>query len=111
MATLSHSSSSVYAGTHKTGLLALINNFVAKAEFNRIGWAATALAIQGCVFSPAVLLTMSFYGGGDWQFLVSMLGFLAVLVPVLSALPVKFIFRTFAFSAVIHLVMILLNIL
>ncbi|GAB3543927.1 hypothetical protein [Spirosoma fluminis] len=108
MATLTHSSS---AYTTDSNWLSVYKNFAENAEFNRFGWACTAVAIQGCVLSPVLLLTLSYLGGGDWQFLTSMLCFLLVLVPVLSAMPAKVIFPTFAISFVIHLAMILMNIL
>lgn len=85
--------------------------YVTKSEFNRIGWAATVIAIQGCILSPALLLVMSYYGGGDWQFLVSMLSFLLVLMPVLAAQPVKYIFPAFAISFVLHLLMMAIDLL
>ncbi|WP_338874665.1 hypothetical protein WBJ53_03505 [Spirosoma sp. SC4-14] len=110
MATLTHQTTA-YTDSHSTGWLSVYKNFVEKAEFNRIGWAITALAIQGCILSPVLLLTMEYFRGGDWQFLVSMFGFLSILVPVLSAMPVKYIFPAFALSAVIHLLIILINIL
>lgn len=110
METLTHHTSA-YTDSHSTGWLSTYKNFVEKAEFNRIGWAITALAIQGCILSPVLLLTMEYFHGGDWQFLVSMFGFLSILVPVLSAMPVKYIFPTFALSAVVHVAIILINIL
>ncbi|GAA4461646.1 hypothetical protein GCM10023189_37380 [Nibrella saemangeumensis] len=109
MATLSHSTS-VYTSSEKASVSTLFNDFANKAEFNRIGWAATAIAVQGCVFSPALLLSMAYQGGGDWQFLVGILSFLMVLVPVLSALHVKHIFRAFTLSAIVHLAIILFNV-
>jgi len=108
MATLAHATTDY---TPTTNWLASYNDYVAKAEFNRIGWAATAVALQGCILSPVLLLVMFYFGGGDWQFLASMLCFLSVMVPVLSALPVKYIFPTFAFSFVVHIAIILLDIL
>lgn len=111
MATLTQQNTTAYTTASTTNWLTIYKNFVAKADFNRIGWAATALAIQGCILSPVLLLTMSYFNGGDWQFLVSMLAFLAVLVPVLAAMPVKYIFRSFAVSLVLHLAIILINIL
>ncbi|UFH56188.1 hypothetical protein [Spirosoma sp. KNUC1025] len=108
MQALSHSTSS-YANESATGWLATYKNFVTKAEFNRFGWAVTALAIQGCLLSPSLLLSMSYLQGGDWQFLASMLCFLLVLVPILSAMPVKYIFPAFAISFIIHLAIIALN--
>lgn len=110
MATLSHSSTS-YTRSSETNWLNLYTDFLNKAEFNRIGWALTAMAVQGCVLSPVLLLTMAYFGGGDWQFLASMFGFLAILVPVLSAMPVKVIFPAFLASTVVHLAIILMNVL
>jgi hypothetical protein len=109
MATITHTSSAYT--TADTSLLSTYKKFVENAEFNRFGWACTAVAIQGCILSPVLLLTLAYLGGGDWQFLTSMLCFLLVLVPVLSAMPVKYIFPTFAISLVIHACMIILNIL
>jgi hypothetical protein len=40
-----------------------------------------------------------------------MLCFLLVLIPILSALPVKYLFPAFGISLLIHLGMILLNLL
>ena len=110
MATLAHSTTD-YTNATTNSWLATYKNYIAKAEFNRIGWAITAMALQGCILSPGLLLVMSYFGGGDWQFLVSMLCFLAVLVPILSAMPVKYIFPAFATSLVLHLLMILIDLL
>ena len=105
MATLAHPTTD-YTNTSSNSWLSSYNDYVAKAEFNRFGWAVTALAIQGCILSPALLLIMSYFGGGDWQFLVSMFCFLGVIVPILSAMPVKYIFPSFAISLVLHLLVI-----
>ncbi|MVM35802.1 hypothetical protein GO755_37650 [Spirosoma sp. HMF4905] len=110
MATLAHSTDN-YTNTADTSWLTTYTNFIAKAEFTRFGWAASALAIQGCILSPTLLLIMSYVGGGDWQFLVSMLCFLLVLVPILSAMPVKYIFPAFATSLILHLLMIVIDLL
>ena len=110
MATLAQSTTSYSSAPANTWLTAY-TNYVTKAEFNRIGWAATAIAIQGCLLSPTLLLVMSYFGGGDWQFLASMLCFLLVLVPILAAMPVKYIFPTFITSLVLHLLIILIDIL
>lgn len=40
-----------------------------------------------------------------------MFGFLAILVPVLSAMPVKYIFPAFSLSTVVHLTIVLMNVL
>lgn len=106
MATLAHSTNSY---TTDNSWLSSYTNFINKAEFTRFGWAASALAIQGCILSPALLLVMAYFGGGDWQFLVSMLCFLLVLVPILSAMPVKYIFPAFATSVILHLLMIAID--
>lgn len=110
MATITHSTAT-YTGNTQTGWLTQYNKFAEKAEFNRIGWAATLLTIQGCVLSPALLLVMAYYGGGDWQFLVGNLSFLMVLIPVLAAQPVKYIFPAFGLSLLIHITLILLDLL
>ena len=108
MTTLTHVSTN-YTNTQSNTWLMAYENYVAKAEFNRIGWAATAVAIQGCILSPTLLLIMSYFGGGDWQFLASMICFLLVLVPILSAMPVKYIFPAFAISLTLHLLIILID--
>lgn len=100
-----------YAHQAETGLMASYHTFIEKAEFTRTGWAATAMMIQGCILSPTLLLSMSYLGGGDWQFLASMLGFLTVLVPILGALPVKYIAPAFLFSLTLHVLIILGNLL
>lgn len=110
MATLTHVTPD-YNTTTDGSWLSSFKKFVAKAEFYRFGWAVGALAIQGCILSPVLLLIMANFGGGDWQFLTSMLCFLGVLVPVLSALPVRYIFSGFAVSLVLHIVMIAIDLL
>lgn len=85
--------------------------FIAKAQFYRIGWAGTALILQGCILSPALLLTMFTFGGGDWQLLVSNFCFLLVLILFCSAMSVKYIMPAFLFSLIVHLVIILMNVL
>ncbi len=110
MATLANATTA-YTNAPTTNWLTAYKNYVDKAEYNRIGWAATAIAIQGCLLSPTLLLLMAYFKGGDWQFLTSMLCFLLVLVPILAAMPVKYIFPAFATSFVIHLAIILLDIL
>jgi len=110
MATLSHATTATSSSSAPTWL-ASYQHFVASNEFYRVGWAAAALIIQGCILSPALLLTMFYFGGGDWQLLVSNLSFLLVLVPILSAMPVKYILPTFAFSFVLHVAIILINVL
>ncbi|MFD2934565.1 hypothetical protein [Spirosoma flavum] len=110
MTTLIHSTPA-YTSSVLDNWLFLYKNYVANAEFNRIGWAATAIAIQGCILSPVLLLTMAFFGGGDWQFMASMICFLSVLIPILSALPVKYIFSSFAISVLVHVAIILINVL
>ncbi|WP_128547525.1 hypothetical protein [Larkinella soli] len=106
MATVLHPTRSQ---VHTNNWLDQYNQFVEKSEFTRIGWAATALMIQGCILSPAVLLTMAYYGGGDWQFLTSMLCFLLVIIPILSAQKLKYIFGGFYISLIAHVAMILIN--
>lgn len=110
MATLAQPTTA-YTNASETNWLSAYNNYVSKAEFNRFGWAVTALAIQGCLLSPTVLLLMAYFRGGDWQFLTSMLCFLLVLIPILAAMPVKYIFPAFATSFLIHLTMVLINLL
>ncbi|GAB4040644.1 hypothetical protein [Spirosoma gilvum] len=110
MATLTQVTSDYTTTTDKSTLSA-VEKFITKAEFYRFGWAVGALAIQGCILSPVLLLIMANFGGGDWQFLVSMLCFLGVLVPVLSALPVRYIFSGFAVSLVLHILMLAIDLL
>ncbi|MBO0949440.1 hypothetical protein [Fibrella forsythiae] len=109
MATLSQSAQS-YTTSTEQNWVTRYNAFVEQAEFNRFGWAATTMMIQGCLLTPILLLTLFQFGGGDWQVLVSFLSFLLVLVPVLSALPVKYILPAFTFSALLHLTLIAMNV-
>lgn len=110
MATLSQTSAHTFE-TSTSNWLTSYKNFVAKSEFTRIGWAATFVTIQGCILTPALLLTMFYLGGSDWQLLIGNLSFLLVLVPILSAMPLKYIFPAFGISTVIHLVLIASNLL
>ena len=110
MATLSQSTPS-YTIPSGSSWLAAYNTFIEKAEFTRVGWAATAIIVQGCILTPAFLLVMFTFGGGDWQLLTANLSFFLVLVPVLSALPVKYIIPAFAFSTVLHLTLIVMDLL
>lgn len=111
MATLAHAHAIDSEVSQTSNWLQTYRRFVARAEFYRVGWAAAALIIQGCVLAPAVLLTMFYYGGGDWQLLVANLAFLGVLVPILSAMGVKYILPAFSISFLIHLAIILINVL
>ncbi len=110
MATLTQSTYT-QTQTETSNWLAAFNTFAAKADFNRAGWAATAITIQGCVLTPVTLLTMFYFGGGDWQLLVCNLSFLLVLVPILSVMSMRYIFPAFAISTFIHLLIIALNVL
>ncbi len=110
MTTLTHSATNHTEST-QTNWLSAYHTFAEKADYNRIGWAATAIAIQGCLLAPALLFSMYLFGGGDWQFLVGIVSFMLVLISVLAAMPVKYIFSAFAISFVIHAVIILINIL
>lgn len=110
MATLTHSTPS-FTLTRGKAWLRRYNQFVAENEFYRVAWAATALLVQGCLLTPALLMTVFYRGGGDWQLLVGNLCFLAILVPILSAMPVRYILPTFLFSLLVHLILILTNLL
>lgn len=85
--------------------------FLEKADFNRFGWSATAALVQGCLLTPTLLLIISTTGAPDWHFLVAFLSFLGVLIPILSALPVRYVFGGFAVSFLIHLALIAYNLL
>ncbi|WP_266368239.1 hypothetical protein [Tellurirhabdus rosea] len=108
MATLSPSTTSY---NESATLTEKYNQFAEAAEFNRVGWTATAMMIQGCLLSPVLLLTMMYFGGGDWQFLTGMLTFLLVIVPILGAQKMKYVFGGFLISLVVNLAMIALNVL
>ena len=108
MATLSPSTTSY---NESATLTEKYSQFVEAAEFNRVGWTATAMMIQGCLLSPVLLLTMMYFGGGDWQFLTGMLTFLLVIVPILGAQKMKYVFGGFLISLVVNLAMIALNVL
>ncbi|MBC3787966.1 hypothetical protein [Spirosoma utsteinense] len=111
MATLSQSTPAYTITPTTNNWLATYNTFIEEADFNRVGWAATTIIVQGCILTPAFLLIMFMYGGGDWQLLTANLSFLLVLVPVLSAMSVKYILPAFAFSTLLHLALILMDIL
>ncbi|WP_461041198.1 hypothetical protein [Spirosoma harenae] len=108
MATLAHTTTNY---TTTTNWFSAYKKFVSEAEFYRFGWAIGALAIQGCILSPTLLLIMANFNGGDWQFLASMLCFLSVLVPVLAAMPVKYIFPAITTSILLHILMITVDLL
>lgn len=111
MATLNQTLQHTHSLAPSYSWISSYNAFLERAEFNRFGWSATTLMTQGCVLTPLLLLSMFYYGGSDWQFLIGNLCFLLVLVPVLAAQPVKYIFPAFAFSAFVHVVLILANLL
>ena len=110
MATLTQPATN-YTTTVQTNWLSAYHTFTEDADFNRVGWAATAIALQGCILSPVLLFSMFFFGGGDWQFLVGILSFMMVLISVLAVVPVKYIFSAFTISFTIHAVIVLINIL
>lgn len=110
MATLSQTAPS-YTITAHTNWLTAYNAFIEKADFTRVGWAATAIIVQGCILTPAFLLVMFNFGGGDWQLLTANLSFLLVLIPVLSAMSVRYIIPAFAFSILLHLALIVMDLL
>ncbi|AQG79626.1 hypothetical protein [Spirosoma montaniterrae] len=110
MATLAQSTYT-HPQTETLNWLSTYKQFAEKADFNRAGWAATILTVQGCLLSPVALLTMFYFGGGDWQLLVCNLCFLLALVPILSAQSMKYVFPAFAVSAVVHLGIMLMNVL
>ena len=55
MATLSQTTAPY---TTTSNWLTTYTTFADNAEFNRIGWAATAIALQGCILSPVLWLVM-----------------------------------------------------
>lgn len=107
MATLSHTSASYAQPTAETTLWQRI---LAHAEDNRAIWAAAAILVQGCLLSPAVLLTMNQLAD-DWQFLLSLVCILTVVISILSVQPVKYIIQAFATSLLIHVALFLFNLL
>jgi hypothetical protein len=82
-----------------------------QANFYRFGWAATAALVQGCILSPALILALSINGGPVWHFLVGYVCFLGVLIPILAALPMRYLAAGFGLSLLIHLALILWNVL
>lgn len=110
MATLTQTTAPISLSQPANWLTAYAN-FITKAEFYRAAWAASAILIQGCILTPALLLTMFYGQGSDWQLLMGNLTFLLVLVPILSAQPLKHIIPAFAVSFVFHLAVILSNVL
>ncbi|MEZ0611566.1 hypothetical protein ACAW74_23850 [Fibrella sp. WM1] len=99
------------SSTTETHAPSALDAFLEKADFNRFGWSATAALVQGCLLTPTLLLLISSTGAPDWHFLVAFLSFLGVLIPILSALPVRYVFGGFAISFLIHVVLIAYNLL
>lgn len=85
--------------------------FIEKADFYRFGWSAAVALIQGCLLTPALLLSTFVYGGPDGYVLAAFLCFLGVLIPILSALPIRYVFGGFAISFVVHVLLIATNLL
>lgn len=110
MATLTQTTAPI-AFSQPTNWLTAYATFIQKAEFYRAAWAASAILIQGCILTPALLLTMFYGHGSDWQLLMGNLTFLLVLVPILSAQPLKYIVPAFAVSFVFHVAVVLGNLL
>lgn len=85
--------------------------FLDKADFYRFGWSATAGLMQGCLLTPALILALSINHGPDWHFFLGYVCFLGVLIPILAALPVRYILGAFSLSFLIHLSLIVYNVL
>ena len=113
MATLAHTTfaPSFAQSRTTTTWLDTYHLFIARSDFYRVSWGVAVLIIQSCLLSPILLLTMFYYGGGNWQFLVSFLTFLLVLIPFLSAISLRYILPAFIFSIILHLIIILINVL
>lgn len=84
--------------------------FLNDAQFNRFGWDVTLLSVQS-LLSFAVLVSVYYGQGADWQFLVAILSFMAVLAPVLSAQSMRFLFLSAAVVLLIQVAIILMNVL
>ena len=87
------------------------STFLNVQEGNRAFWTVLALLVQSNVLAPLTLASMNFYHGGDWQILVCVLCFFGVVIPILSAQPVKYGINAFLFSIIVHLFIITLNLL
>ncbi len=83
----------------------------AKLEGNHLPWAFSILLFQTTILAPLALWTMNLANGGDWQMAVLLGSSFAVLIPILSALPLRTIFRLFGLSLLLCLSVVLANVL
>jgi hypothetical protein len=83
--------------------------FLDRQESNRTFWNLLAIMVQANILAPFTLFSMNYFHGGDWEVAVCVACFFGVLIPVLSALPVKFGIVTFFFSVIVHLLIITIN--
>jgi len=99
---------------HKIIMNALTNQyaiFFEQQENNRALWNGFSLMIQANILTPLTLVSMNAYHGGDWQLAACVLCFFSVLIPILSAQPVKIGVTIFWISALVHSFIIGLNVL
>ena len=80
-----------------------------RQEGNRAFWAGLAIMVQANILAPLTLLSMDYFHGQDWQLAVCVGCFFGVLIPILSAQPVKFGILAFIFSVLVHLFVITFN--
>lgn len=85
--------------------------FCGKQENNRAFWSGLAIMVQANVLAPFTLVSMDTYHGGDWQLATCVICFFCVLIPILSAQPVKIGISTFFLSVLVHCFIITFNVL
>lgn len=90
-------------------LLNWYNQQCEEANFNRLGVMAFVLLVQTCVIVPATLLTISMNGNNVVEFAIMAILSFSILVSLLADMPSKIILPVFAFSTIVHLLIILIN--
>jgi hypothetical protein len=94
-----------------TSFITNYRNFCEQAEPNRAFWMAGLVAFQGNVLAPFSLLSMHLTEGNDLQVGLLALLFFAVLIPVLSAQPLRIILTSFLGSLSCQALLIFINLL
>jgi hypothetical protein len=113
MATLTHSqplATSATPTSQATAWRTQLTAFLEKANFYRFGWCAAVALIQGCLLTPILILALSINSGPAWHFLGGYVCFLGVLIPILSAMPVRYVLAGFGLSLFVHLSLIVWNV-
>lgn len=92
-------------------LLNWYNQQCEEAGFNHLGVMAFVLLVQTWVIVPATLLTISMNGNNAIEFAIMAILSFSILVSLLADMPSKIALPLFAFSTVVHLLIILINVL